>query len=57
MRPPMLSIEMIRMMNPAMIMAGLVILIISLESIGGRIEWLWVQGFSLIRDVIGAPRV
>ena len=42
---------------PAMIMAGLVILIISLESIGGRIEWLWVQGFSLIRDVIGAPRV
>jgi flagellar biosynthetic protein FliR len=42
---------------PAMIMAGLVILIISLESIGGRIEWLWVQGFSLVRDVIGAPRV
>jgi flagellar biosynthetic protein FliR len=42
---------------PAMILAGLVILIISLESIGGRIEWLWVQGFSLVRDVIGAPRV
>ena len=42
---------------PAMIMAGFIILIISLESIGGRIEWLWVQGFSLIRDVIGAPRV
>ena len=42
---------------PAMIMAGLVILIISLDSIGGRIEWLWVQGFSLVRDVIGAPRV
>ena len=42
---------------PAMIMAGLVLLIISLDSIGGRIEWLWVQGFSLIRDVIGAPRV
>jgi flagellar biosynthetic protein FliR len=40
-----------------MIMAGLVILIISLDSIGGRIEWLWVQGFSLVRDVIGAPRV
>jgi flagellar biosynthetic protein FliR len=42
---------------PAMIMAGFIILIISLESIGGRIEWLWVQGFSLVRDVIGAPRV
>jgi flagellar biosynthetic protein FliR len=42
---------------PAMIMAGLVILIISLDSIGGRIEWIWVQGFSLVRDVIGAPRV
>ena len=42
---------------PAMIMAGLIILIISLDSIGGRIEWLWVQGFSLVRDVIGAPRV
>ena len=42
---------------PAMIMAGFIILIISLESIGGRIEWLWVQGFSLIRDVIGAPLV
>ena len=42
---------------PAMIMAGLVILIISLDSIGGRIEWLWVQGFSLVRDVVGAPRV
>lgn len=42
---------------PAMIMAGFIILIISMDSIGGRIEWLWVQGFSLVRDVIGAPRV
>jgi flagellar biosynthesis protein FliR len=42
---------------PAMIMAGLIILIISLDSIGGRIEWLWVQGFTVVRDVIGAPRV
>jgi flagellar biosynthetic protein FliR len=42
---------------PAMIMAGLVILIISLDSIGARIEWLWVQGFSLVRDVVGVPRV
>jgi len=42
---------------PAMIMAGFIILIISMESIGGRIEWLWVQGFSVVRDVIGVPRV
>ena len=52
MRPPMLSSEMIKMMKPA----GFIILIISLESIGGRIEWLWVQGFSVVRDVIGVPR-
>jgi flagellar biosynthetic protein FliR len=48
----MLSSEMIKMMKPA----GFIILIISLESIGGRIEWLWVQGFSVVRDVIGVPR-
>lgn len=42
---------------PAMIMAGFIILIISMESIGGRIQWLWVEGFSVVRDVIGAPRV
>jgi flagellar biosynthetic protein FliR len=42
---------------PAMIMAGFIVLIISLDSIGGRIEWLWVQGFSVLRDVIGVPRV
>jgi flagellar biosynthetic protein FliR len=42
---------------PAMIMAGFIILIISMESIGGRIEWLWVQGFTVVRDIIGAPRV
>ena len=42
---------------PAMIRAGFIILIISMESIGGRIEWLWVQGFTVVRDIIGAPRV
>lgn len=42
---------------PAMIMAGFIILIVSLESIGGRIEWLWGQGFSVVRDVMGVPRV
>jgi flagellar biosynthetic protein FliR len=42
---------------PAMIMAGFVILIISMDSIGGRINWLWVQGFSVVREVLGVSRV
>jgi flagellar biosynthesis protein FliR len=40
---------------PAMIMAGFLILIMSLESMVGRIEWLWLQGFSTLRDVVGLP--
>jgi flagellar biosynthetic protein FliR len=39
---------------PAMIMAGFLILILSLESIGARMEWLWLQGFNVIRDITGA---
>ncbi|WP_353238175.1 flagellar biosynthetic protein FliR [Limnohabitans sp.] len=42
---------------PAMIMSGFVILIISMDSIGGRINWLWVQGFSVVREVLGVSRV
>ena len=42
---------------PAMIMAGFVILIISMDRIGGRINWLWVQGFSVVREVLGVSRV
>ncbi len=42
---------------PAMIMTGFLILIMSTESIGSRIEWLWLQGFNAIRDVIGVPNV
>jgi len=42
---------------PAMIIAGFLILIISMESIGVRIEWLWVQGFGVVRDVLGVPNV
>lgn len=38
---------------PAMIMAGFLILIMSLESIGSRMEWLWMQGFHVIRDSFG----
>jgi len=41
---------------PAMIIAGFLILIISMESIGGRIEWLWLQGFDVVRDVTGVGR-
>jgi flagellar biosynthetic protein FliR len=42
---------------PAMIMGGFLILIISMESIGSRIEWLWVQGFNVLRDVMGVSNV
>jgi flagellar biosynthesis protein FliR len=41
---------------PAMIIAGFLILIISMESIGGRIEWLWLQGFDVVRDATGVGR-
>ena len=41
---------------PAMIVAGFLILIISMESIGVRIEWLWLQGFNVLREVMGVPR-
>jgi flagellar biosynthetic protein FliR len=42
---------------PAMIIAGFLILIISMGSIGARMEWLWVQGFNVVRDVMGVPNV
>ncbi|MEK7344260.1 MAG: flagellar biosynthetic protein FliR [Pseudomonadota bacterium] len=42
---------------PAMIIAGFLILIISMESIGARIDWLWVQGFNVLRDVMGVAHV
>ena len=31
------------------------ILIMATESIGVRMEWLWMQGFNVIRDITGAP--
>jgi flagellar biosynthetic protein FliR len=42
---------------PAMIIAGFLIVIISMGSIGARMEWLWVQGFNVVRDVMGVPNV
>jgi flagellar biosynthetic protein FliR len=42
---------------PAMTLGGFLILIISLQSIGGRIEWLWIQGFQVLREVLGLSHV
>lgn len=38
---------------PASIAAGFVILIIALESIIGRMRWLWTQAFLHARDLVG----
>ena len=40
---------------PAMIIAGFIILFVSMDSIGARIAWLWQQGFSTLRVLLGAP--
>lgn len=40
---------------PAMIIAGFLVLFVSMDSIGGRISWLWVQGFATLRALLGAP--
>lgn len=40
---------------PAMIIAGFFVLFVSMDSIGGRISWLWVQGFATLRALLGAP--
>ncbi|MFN5177599.1 flagellar biosynthetic protein FliR [Limnohabitans sp.] len=41
---------------PAMIVAGFLILILAMPSIGVRLEWLWMQGFEVVRDVTGVRR-
>lgn len=38
---------------PATIAAGYIVLIISLESIVARMQWLWMQAFSHVRDLVG----
>ena len=40
---------------PATIVAGFFVLIVSLGSIGSRIQWLWLQGLSQIRVLVGIP--
>ena len=38
---------------PATILAGFMILLLSMGSVGSRIQWLWLQGFAHVRDVLG----
>jgi flagellar biosynthetic protein FliR len=38
---------------PASIAAGFMVLLLSLESIGGRMQWLWMQAFSHAKDLVG----
>ena len=40
---------------PAMIIAGFIVIFVSMDSIGARIGWLWLQGFSTLRSLLGAP--
>ena len=42
---------------PAMTMAGFLILIASMDAIGGRINWLWLQAFGVLRDLTGVANV
>jgi flagellar biosynthetic protein FliR len=38
---------------PALIIVGFLVLMLSMGSVGGRIEWLWMQGFDVLRDLLG----
>jgi flagellar biosynthetic protein FliR len=40
---------------PATIVAGFFVLMVSLPSIAGRIQWLWLQGLTQIRVLVGLP--
>jgi flagellar biosynthesis protein FliR len=40
---------------PAMIAAGFLILWLSLGTVLERIDWLWVQAFVTVRDLLGVP--
>ena len=35
---------------PAMLLAGLLIIILAMDSIGGRLQWLWLEAFTMLRD-------
>ena len=38
---------------PASIVAGFLVLLLAMESIVGRIQWLWMQAFNHARDLVG----
>lgn len=38
---------------PAMMLAGFAVTVLSMESIGLRLQWLWVQGFTTLTDLLG----
>ncbi len=38
---------------PASIAAGFLVLIFAMDSIIGRIQWLWMQAFNHARDLVG----
>ena len=38
---------------PASIAAGFLVLILAMDSIVGRIQWLWMQAFNHARDLVG----
>jgi flagellar biosynthetic protein FliR len=40
---------------PAMVIAGFVIMILSLPSVGARIQWMWLQGLTQTRSLVGLP--
>ncbi|MDO9279968.1 MAG: flagellar biosynthetic protein FliR [Polaromonas sp.] len=40
---------------PATIVAGFFVLMVSMSSIAGRIQWLWLQGLTQIRVMVGLP--
>jgi len=37
---------------PAMIIAGFGVLMVALPSMGNRIQWLWLQGFMQVRNLV-----
>lgn len=41
---------------PASVAVGFIVLLAFMGSIIGRIDWMWVQGFSTVRELLGVPR-
>lgn len=38
---------------PAMLVAGYILLMVCIGSMGGRIQWLWGLAFSRLREILG----